>query len=122
MALDFWPTVIGFPLISFAFGLMVLSAILPSSFLYKIRWKLSALIATLSYSIYLCHKFVNHMLQPALNQLNISAESSWRVFICAIVSILIALLLNRIVEYPFMKLKAAILKKQKKTEEPIVVA
>lgn len=120
--LDFWPTVLGFPLISFAFGFMVLSAILPTSFLYRFRWRLSTLIATLSYSIYLCHKFVNHLLQIPLNKLAIPLDSNWRVLICAIMATLVALFLNRVVEFPFMKLKGSMLKRRKKkTENPVLV-
>ncbi|MFD2960250.1 MULTISPECIES: acyltransferase family protein [Olivibacter] len=120
--LGFWPTVLGFPLISVAFGFMVLSAILPASFLYRFKWRTSALIATLSYSIYLCHKFVNHLLQAPLNALDIPIDSNWRVAVCALMCILIALLLNRVIEYPFMKLKSTILKKRRqRTKNPLLV-
>ncbi|MFC6101990.1 acyltransferase family protein [Olivibacter domesticus] len=116
--LDFWPTLIGYPLIAVSYGFMVLAVLCPSCFLYRLRWKLSTLIAALSYGVYLCHKFLNHLLQRPLDHLGIPSNSNWRVLICAFISILVALLLNRIIEHPFMRWKNKILRK--KMQKPIV--
>lgn len=111
--LDFWQTLIGYPLIAIAYGFMVLAVLCPSCFLYRIRWKLSTIVAALSYGIYLCHKFLNHLLQAPMDQLGIPANSNWRVLICALVSILGALLLNRWIEYPFIKWRNKLLNRKK---------
>ncbi|GAA4800165.1 acyltransferase [Olivibacter ginsenosidimutans] len=112
--LAFWPTLLGYPLLALAFGCMVFGAIFPSCFLYHIRWKFSTIIATLSYSIYLCHKVINELLQKPLDTLGIPAQSNWRVFSCACCSILAALLMNRLIEYPFLKWRSVLLSEQNK--------
>jgi len=111
--LAFWPTLLGYPLLALAFGCMVFGAIFPSCFLYHIHWKFSTVIAALSYSIYLCHKVVNELLQAPLDVLGFSAHSNWRVLLCACCSIIGALFMNRVIEYPFLKWRSAILKRQK---------
>jgi len=111
--LAFWPTLLGYPLLALAFGFMVFGAIFPSCFLYQIRWKVSAVIAALSYSIYLCHKMVNELLQGPLNALGIPDDSNWRVLLCACCAILAALTINRFIEYPFMKWRSTIFKRQR---------
>jgi len=120
--LDFWPTLIGYPLLALAFGLMVFGAILPSCFLYHIRWKFSTVIAALSYSIYLSHKMVNEALQTLLDYLGLAKESNVRVLLCACGSILVAFLINRCIEYPFMKWRKKILTQQKRTYNGVVSA
>ena len=110
--LAFWPTLLGYPLLSLAFGFMVFGSIFPSCFLYRIRWKASAVIAALSYSIYLCHKVVNELLQRPLDAIGLPSTSNWRVFICAIAAFSAALLMNRFIEYPFFRWRSKILKRQ----------
>jgi len=112
--LDFWPTLLGYPLLALAFGCMVFGAIFPSCFLYRIRWRFSAIIAALSYSIYLCHKMVNELVQTPLNALGIPNDSNWRVLICACCTIMVAFVINRFIEFPFMKWRNILLKRQKK--------
>jgi hypothetical protein len=58
-------TIFGFPLIALAFGCMVISAVSPSGMLYKRRSGATALIASLSYGIYLLHKGAIHITQLA---------------------------------------------------------
>lgn len=111
--LDFLPTLFGYPLIAVGFGLMVLGALYPTCFLYHVRWKVSTLIAALSYGIYLCHKFLNHLLQEPLTVIGIPENSNWRLLICAIVSVLGALILHRFVEYPFLKWRNILLRRPK---------
>ncbi|QNL49604.1 acyltransferase [Olivibacter sp. SDN3] len=111
--LDLLPTLFGYPLIAVGFGLMVLGALYPTCFLYHLRWKISTLIAALSYGIYLCHKFLNHLLQGPLQELGIPAESNWRLLICAIVSVLGALLMHRFIEYPFLQWRNVLLRRRR---------
>jgi Predicted acyltransferases len=101
--LAFWPTWIGYPLLSSAYGFMVFAALSPTCILYRVRWKGSALIAALSYGIYLCHKFLNHLLQQPMDAIGLESDGNLRVLICAAVSVAGALVLNIVVEYPFLK-------------------
>ncbi|SEK67221.1 acyltransferase family protein [Parapedobacter koreensis] len=110
--LTFWPTVIGYPLLSVAYGVLVFAALSPSCILYRTRWKVSALIAALSYGIYLCHKFLNHLLQQPLDAMGLEKDGNMRVLICGMVSVLGALLLNMVVEYPFMKWRTRLNKRR----------
>lgn len=55
-------SLLGFPLISFAYGLLIIAALSPDSVLYKLQFWPSKILATLSYSIYLIHKITNHLI------------------------------------------------------------
>ena len=103
-------SVIGFPLVSIGYGLLVMSAISPTSFLYKWRSRATALVATLSYAIYLSHKGIIHVTQNLL-QGAIDPESNKMLLMCAAACILAALLLNIIIERPFLRLRTIVVKR-----------
>lgn len=103
--LAFWPTLLGYPLLSLAYGTMVFAALSPSCILHRVRWRVSTVIAALSYGMYLCHKFLNHLMQGPLDAWGFGQDGSLRVLICLVVSVLGAWLLNFLVEYPFMRLR-----------------
>jgi len=104
---SFYATIFGFPLIAIGYGIMVMSAISPTSFLYKFNSRLTTWIATLSYSIYLTHKGIIHVAQGLLsNELEIN--SNLMLFICILISVCAAWLLNLTIERPFMKLREKI--------------
>jgi peptidoglycan/LPS O-acetylase OafA/YrhL len=102
-------TFFGFPLIAIGYGLMLIGAISPSSFLYKINFRVSANIATLSYSIYLTHKFIIHLTQENFTKMNVSKDSNLMFLACIITSVSGAFLLNIIIERPFWVLRNKIL-------------
>ncbi|MGK6353036.1 acyltransferase family protein [Parapedobacter sp. DT-150] len=110
--LDLWPTLVGYPLLSVAYGFMVFGALSPSCILYRVRWRVSTMIAALSYGIYLCHKFLNHIMQAPLDDWGLVSDGSLRVLICAAVSVIGALLLNFVVEYPFLRWRSRLKKRQ----------
>ncbi|TAH07162.1 MAG: acyltransferase [Sphingobacteriia bacterium] len=101
----------GFPLISIAYGFLVLGAISPSSFLYKWNSRITTLIATLSYAIYLSHKIIFHIVQELLTKLGIAKDSNLTFVLSMIFCVLVALLLHYSIEKPFMKMRAWFLKK-----------
>lgn len=107
----FHASILGFPLIALGFGLMVLGAISPTSFLYKWNSKTTTFIATLSYSIYLTHKGIIHTTNKSLESFEI--DSNLMMIICIITCIFGAHLLNFIIEKPFMKLRNKIIKPNK---------
>jgi peptidoglycan/LPS O-acetylase OafA/YrhL len=109
---SFVATLFGFPLVSISYGLIVIAAISPSTFLYKINSKITTNLATLSYAIYLSHKGVIHVTQQQLMKLGIAGDGNLMFILCIISAILAALLINRIIEKPFLKLREIILRKK----------
>jgi peptidoglycan/LPS O-acetylase OafA/YrhL len=108
-----WNTsVIGFPLISIAFGVMVVAALSPSCILYKLPARGTGLIATLSYSIYLSHKGVVHLTQLWLGKW-VDPKGMGMFVICTGMVVLAALVLRWVVEKPFLKLRDRVLKREK---------
>lgn len=103
----------GFPLIAIAYGFLVLGAISPSSFLYNWNSKVTTLIATLSYAIYLSHKGIIHMVQDLFTKLGVDKDSNLMFLISIIFCILIAWLLNLTIEKPFMKVRDKMLRSKK---------
>ena len=105
----------GFPLISIAYGFLVLGAISPSSFLYNWNSKITTLISTLSYAIYLSHKGIIHIVQELFAKLGVDKNSNLMFLVCIVVCIIIAWLLNLTIEKPFMKMRDKILRPKKHT-------
>ncbi len=101
--MSFSATVFGFPLIAIGYGVMVLSAITPTSFLYKIHSTITTTIASLSYGVYLIHKMVIHLTQGLFEKMGLDKEGNTMFFICIMACLLGALALNKLVEKPFLK-------------------
>ncbi|RYU93399.1 acyltransferase [Emticicia agri] len=91
-----------------------MAAISPKVFLYRFSSKITSHIAALSYALYLTHKVVVHVSQEQLAKLSIAKESVWMFVLCMITSVLAALLLNKLVEKPFLKLRDRVLKREPK--------
>ncbi|MEO5892739.1 MAG: acyltransferase [Ferruginibacter sp.] len=113
---SFEASVFGFPLVSIGYGLLVMGAISPSGFLYKVSSRITTTIASLSYGIYLTHKFIIHITQQQLEKFNIAGDSNGMFLLCIIACLLAAFLLNKIIEKPFLKIRDRFLKVRK---EPI---
>ncbi len=103
----FYASVVGFPLVSIGYGLVVIGAICPSSILYKWKSKITTQIAVLSYVIYLTHKGVIHLTHLLLK--DYSLNNNLMLAICMITCILIAFIIHWMIEKPFMKLRNRIL-------------
>jgi peptidoglycan/LPS O-acetylase OafA/YrhL len=100
--LSYYASVFGFPLISIGYGLMVMGAISPKSFLYKWKSRVTTFIATLSYALYLVHKGVIHIVHLFLEEY--SLYNSLVLLISILVCIVVAYVVNIIIERPFTKL------------------
>ena len=107
----FSTTVIGFPMLAVGYGFLVAGAISPVSFLYKWNSKITTLIATLAYGIYLSHKGVIHMVQEIFSNWGIDKNGNAMFFIAVAFCILIAWILHLAIEKPFMNWRDVVLKK-----------
>jgi peptidoglycan/LPS O-acetylase OafA/YrhL len=113
---SFSASIFGFPLTDFGYGLLVLAAICPTCILYKIKSAFITKIAVLSYATYLSHKIIIHITQTQFSKLNINIEGNFMFFICIATSLTAALLMNKIIEKPFLKLRDKILQKKNKNK------
>ena len=106
---SFMGSVFGFPLVSIGYGFMVAGAVSESSFLFKLQSALTAKIATLSYSLYLVHKFVIHLAQQKLAAWGVDNKSNFMLLLCMLICVLVALIMNKIIEKPCLRLRDKIL-------------
>jgi len=99
----FFMTTFGYSLIACAFALLVVAALSPDSFLYRVRIPGAYQLALWSYSIYLSHKAIAFIVQRQLQPI---APSSLLLTVVVIVaSIVGGWLLYRLVESPFMNIR-----------------
>jgi len=98
-------SVVGFPMVSLGYGLMVLGAMCSTSILYTFNSRITATIASLSYSIYLIHKITIHLTQEYFTSLSIEKDSNMMFLICIITTLISAFIMNKIIEKPFLLLR-----------------
>lgn len=110
----FAASVFGYPLIAVAFGAMVIAALSPSCFLYRLSARFTGILAALSYSVYLSHKGVVHLTQNLISKLGLEYDSNWMMLICVVSTILAGLLLHYVVEKPFLRLRDRVLMRDRK--------
>ncbi len=108
--ISFSTAIFGLPLISFAYGVIVLAALSPSCWLYKIKSKSTLTIATLSYVIYLSHKQVFYLTKIAIENIGVEISGGWIFLISMIIAGLGGLILHLAVEKPFLRLRNILLK------------
>jgi peptidoglycan/LPS O-acetylase OafA/YrhL len=101
---DFAFTLFGFPLVAIAYGLIVIAALSPGSSLNRAS-ALTRRVAVLSYSIYLCHKIVIHLIQGEASTLHLAPEGNLMFALCIAGSVICAYALNVIVERPFLRIR-----------------
>ncbi|NNK84943.1 MAG: acyltransferase [Desulfobacterales bacterium] len=100
----FTAALFGSPLVSIAYGFVVIAAMSPNCILSKYKIKLTSVLATLAYSIYLIHKITNHVVNTKLKY--VFQLENYQVFpVCLVAAILGALILHLIVEKPFLMLR-----------------
>lgn len=110
---SFGASIFGYPVLSAGYGLLVMAAICPTCFLYQYGSRVTALIAKLSFSLYLLHKGVIHIAQPLLIDAGLEPRSAVMFLLCLLIAGLAAWVLNKTVEEPFLKLRQRILEKRK---------
>jgi peptidoglycan/LPS O-acetylase OafA/YrhL len=102
-------SVYGYPLVSFGYGAVVAGAVCPSCLLYKFKSKVTAGLATMSYSIYLIHKIMLNVCQLEFSKLGIDKSSNIMLLLGIVSSICGALLLRYVIEKPFLRLRDKVL-------------
>lgn len=110
---SFYASIFGYPVVSAGYGLLVVAAVSPGCFLYKYGSRVTALIAKLSFSLYLLHKGVIHIVQPLLIDTGLEPKGSVMFLLCLFAAGLVAWMLNKTVEEPFLKLRQRILEKRR---------
>ncbi|GAB0155177.1 acyltransferase [Chryseobacterium sp. Alg-005] len=103
-------SIFGFTLVALSYGLIVASAISPTSLLQKNRVNISAQLANLSYAIYLSHKGIIHFTQSFLEIVHIQISGNAALFICLFTCISTGLFYQYLIENPSSKMKNYFLK------------
>jgi peptidoglycan/LPS O-acetylase OafA/YrhL len=118
---SFTGSVFGFPMVSLAYGVLVLAAISPTCILYKFKSRITSSIAILSYSIYLTHKGIFHLVQNGFGKLGVAGNSNLMIVICVAFAILGALVMRYAVEKPFLRIRERILEKRREKQLALTV-
>jgi peptidoglycan/LPS O-acetylase OafA/YrhL len=107
-----YPSLFLFPMVSIGFGLIVVSAISPDSFLYNLHSKSLGWVATLSYSLYLSHKIVLHLAQKWLAGVGVPPKGPVMMLLCLGAAVGFALLMHHAIERPAFRLRDWLLAKR----------
>ena len=103
--------IFGFPIISLAYGLVLAAFVSPSCIFFRIKSRITSLIATLSYGIYLSHKIIIHLVQKLLESLGLDKNSVLCMLVCIVSVIAGALVMRYLVEKPALKVRNNVLSK-----------
>lgn len=106
---SFFASVFGFPMVSLAYGIVLLAAVSPRGILHGTSSAVTATVATLSYSMYLLHKGVIHLTHLGMARMELPVDGVLALLVCLILSVGAAWILHITVERPFMALRGRIL-------------
>lgn len=107
--ISFNTIIYGLLLISLAYGVILIAAMSPGCFLHKIRSRLTLVIATLSYSLYLTHKLIFNLTKHWVQGLESAILNDWIFPICFITATCAAFVLYLFIERPFLRIRKAVL-------------
>ncbi|MEW6759624.1 MAG: acyltransferase [Pseudomonadota bacterium] len=102
----FMGSTFGFSLVAISFALLTCAALSPGSLLNRLRIPGAASLALWSYAVYLVHKPVFMALRPELVRLGIDPGAPLTIAAVMAAGILGGWVLYRLVETPFMRLRA----------------
>ena len=91
--------------ICFPIRLLLLATLSPATPLHHWRLPGAAALAAWSYSIYLSHKAIGHLVLQALQARGVAADSAWTFGIAMLACLLGGWALYRAVEWPFLRLR-----------------
>jgi peptidoglycan/LPS O-acetylase OafA/YrhL len=100
----FWPTVFGFPLVSFSMALVVMAASEPRSIVGRYAVPGAGALATGAYSLYLSHKLVFHAVQAVSGRLPPLAQR-FELPLALLAALVVGAALYWLIERPFLKLR-----------------
>jgi peptidoglycan/LPS O-acetylase OafA/YrhL len=99
-------TVLGYPLLALGFGLVLLSCLNPAGWLNRFRLPGAASLAAWSYAVYLAHKPVFKLMLAPLHAAGLSPDRVSGIALVMAAGLGAGWLLFRLVETPFMLLRA----------------
>ena len=106
----FIPALLGYPLLSFGMGLLVFAGANANSLVARVRVPGASWLALASYSLYLSHKAVFHLVESAVgNRLDGHGVLTFAGYASAV--LLVGALLHYGVERPFLRLRERFLKR-----------
>ncbi|WDF45360.1 acyltransferase [Chryseobacterium sp. KACC 21268] len=106
-------SILGFTLVAISYGILLMGAISESSLISRKSNFFTSQLAILSYSIYLSHKGIIHLVQLFLRKINISISDNLMLFICLITCLFVGILYRYFIENPSAKIKTQILNSKK---------
>ena len=115
---SFNTAIYGFPVISAGYGLVLAACVSPSCIFFRIKSKVTSLIATLSYSIYLSHKIIIHLVQKLLESFGVAKNSITCMMICMFCVIAGALVIRYLIEKPSLRVRDRMLKEMHRFKVP----
>ncbi|NIF06588.1 acyltransferase [Chryseobacterium sp. Tr-659] len=104
-------SIFGFTLVAVSFGFIVMSAVSASSFLSGSKSYITSQLAALSYTIYLSHKGIIHMVQNGIDYLNFESSDNISLLVCLLACIIGGIFYRFLIERPLSRIKTKILKK-----------
>ncbi|WP_326984406.1 acyltransferase [Chryseobacterium sp. MYb264] len=104
-------SVLGFTFVAISYGILLLGAISTSSFLGRKRNYFTSQLAILSYSIYLSHKGIIHLIQLFLEKNNINSSTTLTVTICFCLCIIVSIFYRFVIEKPSARIKNILIDK-----------
>ncbi|MBO9728437.1 MAG: acyltransferase [Chitinophaga sp.] len=118
---NFWASILGYPVIAIGYSLLVLGAVSPGNVLYRFNSRITALIAKLSFVLYLSHKGVIHLVQPLFEKAGLAPKGNAMLVASLLAAVAAAFILNKLVEAPCLRLRQRILQKRKGKQEAMMV-
>ena len=100
---SFFMTAFGYSLIAMAFAVLVVAALSPGSWLHRVRIPGAFHLAMWSYSIYLSHKAIAHVVQGQTKAFGLSSAST--LVLITLACVIAGAALYQWVEAPFMALR-----------------
>jgi peptidoglycan/LPS O-acetylase OafA/YrhL len=119
-----WPgigvtTTFGFSLLAIGFGLLTLSSLGPGCLLNRVRVPGASQLALWSYAVYLAHKPVFMALRPWCERMHVNTQAPLVIAAIMAQALFAGWLLYRIVETPFMRLRARWVPANRTADRPL---
>jgi peptidoglycan/LPS O-acetylase OafA/YrhL len=103
-------SIFGFTFVAVSYGVILLSAVSRSSFLFRTKSYFTAQLAGISYAVYLSHKGIIHIIQNVLEWFGMKTSDNISLLICLLGCIMVGLFYRLIIEKPSLRLRNKILR------------